>query len=177
MFKENIATRVGNREVVKLTREQIASKVVVDENNLIFQKLKEDNLHETFKEDTISVVYGSYLAELDEINQSGGVARCGSFFSGHFWEAVGTGIKCTAVYLFSGFIAYSSVVATKIIDFLKTINLIKFENDMKKLKILKFIIQLVIKTASQTLYFKLKTKCRWSFYIWKDISTNKNLII
>lgn len=84
MFSKNILNRSNNGEITKLSRDDIASKIVIDENNLIYQKLKDNNLNKKFEEEAIDVVYESYLDELNEINKIGINSKHRFFLSNHF---------------------------------------------------------------------------------------------
>lgn len=73
------------------------------------------------------------------------------------------GIRCTAVYGFSLLVVYSPVLPI-LAEFILTGNyknfISKINNLQNNIKIPKFLISLVIKTAIETKVFKNKTKCK-----------------
>ncbi len=174
LFNANINSRTGNINL--LTKEEIAEKVVLDKENFIYKKLEENNLNKIFEESAIDVIYQSYLNQINETQVDNNLSRCGSIFSKHFWESVWMGIRCTAVYGFSLLVVYSPVLPI-LAEFILTGNYKNFiskkNNLQNNIKIPKFLISLVIKTAIETKVFKNKTQCKWSFYIWNGKSNGK----
>lgn len=53
LFNENVSPRNGEQRL--LTKEEISKKVVLNNDNFIYQKLDENNLIKTFQEETIEM--------------------------------------------------------------------------------------------------------------------------
>ena len=168
MFYQNVFNRSKNTEIIKLTRDDIANKIVVNQNNFIYEKIKENNLENSFKEEVINQVYESYLNELNELNRSGTNANHGSFFSKHYWKAVGRRICCGALFILSG-LWWGVQLAPAIFEFIKTENykellkgFIGFQYDLSD-----FLYSLVVRVIIGTKKFKESTNCWWIFAIWQ----------
>ncbi len=167
LFSKNILNRSNNGEITKLSRDDIASKIVIDENNLIYQKLKDNNLNKKFEEEAIDVVYESYLNELNEINRIGINSKHGLFFSSHFWKAVGFKLAGASLFALS-FIWWGAQLAPAIVSFIKNYDVsgfIGFTVDLPD-----FVYKLVTLTITKIKQFKESTNCTWKFKVWKGTS-------
>lgn len=167
MFSKNILNRSNNGEITKLSRDDIASKIVIDENNLIYQKLKDNNLNKKFEEEAIDVVYESYLDELNEINKIGINSKHGFFLSNHFWKAVGFKLAGASLFALS-FIWWGVQLAPAIVSFIKNYDVsgfIGFTMDLPD-----FVYKLVTLTITKIKQFKESTNCTWKFKVWKGTS-------
>ncbi|MDE7221973.1 MAG: hypothetical protein K2N40_01740 [Ureaplasma sp.] len=168
MFEKNISSRLSNGEIIILTKDDIAKKVLVDENNFIYEKIKENNLENSFKEEVINAVYESYLDELSDFNLSIPDARHGSLFSSHYWKATGRRICCKALFVLSA-LWWGVQLAPAISEFIKTENykdllmgFIGFQYDLPD-----FLYFLIVRVIKGTKDFKKNTNCWWIFTVWQ----------
>ncbi|MDE5617527.1 MAG: hypothetical protein K2I36_01635 [Ureaplasma sp.] len=164
-----------SRDAIPLAYEDIAEKIVLDKNNFIYQKIKENNLESKLNNQVKYAIYESYLEELNN-TENIITNRCGNFFTKHFWMATWLRIQASILIVFT--ISWWAIQITPAIIQLAKCDItgfIGFEWELPKI-IVDWARPLIYSIITSIQKFKKTTNCNWKFKVWID-SLNNPIII